>query len=104
MPGIPELPQQVGFILFPQALKREAEGVNARCSPSVTLSSFSLSVLLNNEPFESGNTSWAVYGSAIISRDVHLFILTGTISCEGVDCWFLPSGALAVASVLCCVP
>lgn len=101
--GIPDLPRWVVFMLFPQALKHEAEGVNTRSSPLVTLSSFSLSVLLHNEPLEFGNTSWAVYGSAIISRNVHLFILTGAISFEGVYCWFLFPSVLAVTSLLCYV-
>lgn len=48
-------------------------------SDSVFISFF---ILLGNEPLESGNNSWAVYGSAIISGNVHLFILTGTISPE----------------------
>lgn len=55
-------------------------------SDSVFISFF---ILLSNEPLESGNNSWAVYGSAIISGNVHLFILTGTISPEGVYCRFL---------------
>lgn len=47
-------------------------------------------------------TSWAVYGSANTSVNVHLFILTGTISCEGVYCRLLFLCILAVASFLCC--
>lgn len=47
-------------------------------------------------------TSWAVYGSANTSGNVHLFILTGTISCEGVYCWLLFLCILAVALFLCC--
>lgn len=76
-------------MLFSQVIKREAEDVHSRCSPLATLSSFPFSVLLSNEQFESGNKSWAVYGSAIISGNVHLFILTGTIPREGVYCRFL---------------
>lgn len=71
-------------MLFSQVIKREAEDVHSRCSPLATLSSFPFSVLLSNEQFESGNKSWAVYGSAIINENVHLFILTGTIPREGV--------------------
>lgn len=67
-------------------------------SDSVFISFF---ILLSNEPFESGNKSWAVYGSAIISGNVHLFILTGTISGEGVYCRFLFPRVLADASAVC---
>lgn len=67
-------------------------------SDSVFISFF---ILLNNEPFESGNKSGAVYGSAIVSGNVHLFILTGTISPEGVYCRLLFPRVLPDASDIC---
>lgn len=67
-------------------------------SDSIFISFF---ILLSNEPLESGNKSWAAYGSAIISGNVHLFILTGTISPEGVYCRFLFPKVLADASAVC---
>lgn len=101
-------PQQAGWC-HPSALQHEAESVCMRCSLLMTLSSFlmllsscSLSVPCNNESFESGNILGCVRQCKYKWKWASEFILTGTISCEGVYCWFLFLCILAVTLLLCC--
>lgn len=98
-----------GWVVHPSALQHEAEGVCMRCSLLMTLSSFlmtlsscSLSVPCNNESFESGNILGCVRQCKYKWKCASAFILTGTISCEGVYCWFLFLCILAVTLFLFC--